>query len=83
VIFSGSSGAPLKGVMIEHGSLLYINWASGFYVGNGKTTFLYTPQSHLFNNHTIFTPLVTGNMIVVYEGTDDTNATIEKKFDRQ
>ena len=79
VIFtSGSTGAP-KGVMIEHGSLLnYINWASGFYVGNDKTTFpLYSSISFDLTITSIFTPLTTGNMIVVYED-DDTSVLIEK-----
>ncbi|NHN25923.1 amino acid adenylation domain-containing protein [Flavobacterium jejuense] len=79
VIFtSGSTGTP-KGVMIEHGSLLnYINWASAFYVGKDKTTFpLYSSISFDLTITSIFTPLITGNTVIVYEE-DDTSVLIEK-----
>ena len=68
---SGSTGKP-KGVMIEHKSLLnYINWASGVYVKGEKATFpLYSSISFDLTVTSIFTPLITGNQIVVYQDTN-------------
>ncbi len=65
---SGSTGTP-KGVMIEHRSLAnYITWAAGNYVKNEKATFpLYTSISFDLTITSIFTPLITGNKIMVYE----------------
>lgn len=65
---SGSTGTP-KGVMIEHRSLMnYIKWAAGNYVKNEKATFpLYTSISFDLTITSIFTPLITGNKIMVYE----------------
>lgn len=68
---SGSTGTP-KGVMIEHRSLAnYITWAAGNYVKNEKATFpLYTSISFDLTTTSIFTPLITGNKIMVYEEND-------------
>jgi iturin family lipopeptide synthetase C len=79
VIFtSGSTGTP-KGVMIEHGTLLnYIFWAAEVYVENTRTTFpLYSSISFDLTITSIFTPLITGNTIVVYEE-DEKSVLIEK-----
>ncbi|HYE53804.1 MAG TPA: amino acid adenylation domain-containing protein, partial [Chitinophagaceae bacterium] len=65
---SGSTGKP-KGVMIEHGSLYnYINWARDQYVRGEKGDFaLYTSIAFDLTITSIFTPLVTGNSIIVYK----------------
>lgn len=69
---SGSTGKP-KGVMIEHASLVnYIWWAIKQYVNNQKTAFpLYTSFSFDLTVTSIFTPLITGNEIVVYADTNN------------
>jgi len=77
VIFtSGSTGKP-KGVVIKHHSLLnYITWASDFYINNSKATFpLYTSISFDLTITSIFTPLISGNKIMVYQnaGADTIN----------
>ncbi|GAA4279089.1 non-ribosomal peptide synthetase [Aquimarina mytili] len=69
IIFtSGSTGTP-KGVMIEHGTLLnYIFWASDSYVKEEELTFpLYSSISFDLTVTSIFTPLITGNTIIVYK----------------
>jgi amino acid adenylation domain-containing protein len=68
---SGSTGRP-KGVMINHRAIVnYIWWAAGTYVKNEKMDFpLYTSISFDLTVTSIFTPLVTGNTIVVYRGED-------------
>ncbi|AOM78756.1 non-ribosomal peptide synthetase [Pedobacter steynii] len=69
IIFtSGSTGKP-KGVVIQHSSLLnYISWASDFYIGSSKATFpLYTSISFDLTITSIFTPLISGNKIIVYQ----------------
>jgi polyketide synthase PksJ len=65
---SGSTGKP-KGVMIGHRSLVnYITWAAGQYVGESKATFpLFTSISFDLTVTSIFTPLITGNKIVIYK----------------
>ncbi len=73
VIFtSGSTGTP-KGVMIEHATLLnYIYWAATYYVKEEELTFpLYSSISFDLTVTSIFTPLITGNTIIVYK--DETN----------
>lgn len=70
---SGSTGAP-KGVMVEHRGLVnYIWWAKKMYVRNEKEVFpLYTSLSFDLTVTSIFTPLISGNTIVVYydDGTE-------------
>lgn len=65
---SGTTGAP-KGVMIEHRSLVnYIWWAAQRYVKNEKVTFpLYSSISFDLTVTSVFTPLITGNKILIYE----------------
>ncbi len=65
---SGSTGKP-KGVMIEHGSLInYISWASDYYLDGEEATFgLYTSISFDLTVTSIFTPLITGNKIIIYK----------------
>jgi iturin family lipopeptide synthetase C len=68
---SGSTGYP-KGVMIQHNSLVnYISWAAKQYVRNERINFpLYTSISFDLTVTSIFTPLISGNAIVVY-GSED------------
>ncbi len=71
---SGSTGKP-KGVMIEHQSLTnYIWWASKVYLHREKLNFpLFTSISFDLTVTSIFTPLITGNAIVIYNGDVDDN----------
>ena len=66
---SGTSGQP-KGVMIEHHGLVdYVCWAAKTYVKNESVHFpLFTSISFDLTVTSIYTPLVTGNSIVVYGG---------------
>ncbi|MCY8499542.1 amino acid adenylation domain-containing protein [Bacillus atrophaeus] len=68
---SGSTGNP-KGVLIEHRGLAnYIWWAKEVYVKGEKTNFpLYSSVSFDLTVTSIFTPLVTGNTVIVYDGED-------------
>lgn len=65
---SGTTGKP-KGVMIEHHSLVnYICWAAGEYVAGEQATFpLYTSISFDLTITSVFTPLITGNKLVIYQ----------------
>jgi len=78
---SGSTGRP-KGVLVRHRGLVnYITWAAGTYVGNEKAAFpLYTSISFDLTVTSIFTPMVTGNTIVVY-GEEKQYSIIEKVID--
>lgn len=64
---SGTTGMP-KGVMIEHKSLVnYTCWAAEQYLPEGKSAFaLHTSISFDLTITSIFTPLITGNTIVIY-----------------
>lgn len=64
---SGSTGKP-KGVMIEHQGLVnYIWWAKQMYIKNEDDAFaLYSSLSFDLTVTSIFTPLISGNRIVVY-----------------
>ena len=75
---SGTTGEP-KGVMVEHRGLVnYIWWAAKTYMKNQPAAFsLCTTISFDLTVTSIFTPLVTGNTIVVYKG-DDKEFPIEK-----
>ena len=66
---SGSTGRP-KGVILEHrGIVNYIRWAAGTYVKNEKADFpLYTSFAFDLTVTSIYTPLVTGNAVVIYGG---------------
>jgi amino acid adenylation domain-containing protein len=76
---SGSSGKP-KGVMITHRSLInYINWAAGYYIAKTISAFpLFTSISFDLTVTSIFTPLITGNKIILYEEEEDKSMLIEK-----
>ncbi|MDR4435229.1 non-ribosomal peptide synthetase [Bacillus tequilensis] len=66
---SGSTGKP-KGVAIEHQGLTnYIWWARRVYVKGEKTNFpLYSSIAFDLTITSVFTPLITGNSIIVYRG---------------
>jgi bacitracin synthase 3 len=66
---SGTTGNP-KGTMIEHCGLRnYIWYAADQYVKNESITFpLYTSISFDLTVTSIFTPLITGNKIIIYKG---------------
>jgi iturin family lipopeptide synthetase A len=68
---SGSTGRP-KGVMAEHQGLVnYIWWAAQKYVKNERINFsLYSSISFDLTVTSLFTPLITGNEIVIYEAMD-------------
>ncbi len=65
---SGSTGQP-KGVVVNHEALLnYIMWAFKTYVNSEITSFpLFSSISFDLTITSIFTPLVSGNKIVVYK----------------
>ena len=69
---SGTTGRP-KGIMIEHHSLVnYICWATDQYVAGEQATFpLYTSISFDLTITSIFTPLITGNKLVIYQEDSD------------
>ncbi len=71
---SGTTGNP-KGVLIEHRSLVnYIHWAAETYVKNEAVDFpMFGSISFDLSVTSIFTPLITGNRIVMYSGWNDGN----------
>lgn len=75
---SGTSGQP-KGAMIEHRNLLnYIWWAQKVYVKGEEVNFpLFTSVAFDLTVTSIFTPLITGNTLVIYSD-DDQDLLIEK-----
>ncbi|MDQ1354395.1 MAG: hypothetical protein QG657_4704, partial [Acidobacteriota bacterium] len=64
---SGSTGKP-KGVMVEQQSVVnYIWWAAKCYVKGERVNFpLYTSISFDLTVTSIYTPLITGNAVVIY-----------------
>ncbi len=65
---SGSTGRP-KGVLISHRSLVnYTLWAEKTFVKNEKVNFpLYTSISFDLTITSIFTPLISGQTIIIFE----------------
>lgn len=76
---SGSTGKP-KGVMIEHKGLTnYVWWASKIYLcDEGESMGLYSSISFDLTVTTIFTPLISGNRIIIYKDDDETEFVIYK-----
>lgn len=68
---SGTTGRP-KGALIEHTGLVnYITFAAENYVKGESVNFpLYTSLSFDLTVTSIFTPLVTGNSLIIYSGDD-------------
>ncbi|MCB2298642.1 non-ribosomal peptide synthetase [Clostridium tagluense] len=75
---SGSTGKP-KGVMIEHQGLTnYIWWAKKMYLEDeNEVMALYSSISFDLTATSIFTPLISGNQIVIYD-TDETEFVLYK-----
>jgi len=75
---SGSTGTP-KGAMIRYQGLMnYAWWAAKTYIRGEKINFpLYTSISFDLTITSIFTPLITGNKIIIYEP-DGNEILIEK-----
>jgi amino acid adenylation domain-containing protein len=65
---SGSTGRP-KGVVVRHRELVnYVTWASETYVRGEALNFpLFTSISFDLTVTSLFTPLVTGNTVIIYE----------------
>lgn len=65
---SGSTGVP-KGVQISHANLLnYVDWSADYY---GKATFpFYSSLAFDLTVTSIYTPMFTGDTIIVYKGND-------------
>ncbi len=77
---SGSTGKP-KGVMIEQrGVVNYIIWANKVYVRGDKITFpLYSSYAFDLTVTSMFTPLISGNRIIIYNE-DNEEILIRKIF---
>lgn len=75
---SGSTGKP-KGVMIEHQGLTnYIWWAKKMYLKDENEVMpLYSSIAFDLTITSIFTPLISGNQIVIYD-TDETEFVLYK-----
>ena len=75
---SGSTGKP-KGVMIEHQGLTnYIWWANKMYLKNeDEVMALYSSISFDLTVTSIFTPLISGNKIIIYDN-DETEFVLYK-----
>ena len=69
---SGSTGKP-KGVMIEHGGLVnYIWWAKNTYFETTEESIaLYSSIAFDLTVTSIFTPLISGNKMIIYNNNDD------------
>nr|WP_154983063.1 non-ribosomal peptide synthetase [Paenibacillus xylanexedens] len=74
---SGSTGKP-KGVMVEHRGLTnYIRWADQTYVRGEKICFsLYSSISFDLTVTSMFTPLLSGNQIIIYS--EDVDFALER-----
>lgn len=81
---SGSTGKP-KGAMIGHKGLVnYIWWAAQVYLkGDAEVFALYSSLSFDLTVTSIFTPLISGNRIVVYRDDGDEYVLFSIMKDRQ
>ncbi|MBC8062862.1 MAG: amino acid adenylation domain-containing protein [Clostridiaceae bacterium] len=80
---SGSTGKP-KGAMITHQGLVnYISWADKRYVRGDKISFaLYSSISFDLTVTSTFTPLISGNKIVIYH-CDNNDILIRRIFEEK
>lgn len=78
---SGSTGKP-KGVMIrQRGLVNYITWAARVYVQGEQLDFaLYSSIAFDLTVTSIFTPLISGNRVIVYHHSRDGEPLIRKVF---
>ncbi|MCY8372394.1 non-ribosomal peptide synthase/polyketide synthase, partial [Bacillus haynesii] len=78
---SGSTGKP-KGVMIrQRGLVNYITWADRVYVQGEQLDFaLYSSIAFDLTVTSIFTPLISGNRVIVYQDSGDGEPLIRKVF---
>ncbi|MCY9393355.1 amino acid adenylation domain-containing protein, partial [Bacillus haynesii] len=78
---SGSTGKP-KGVMIRQSGLVnYITWAEHVYVQGEQLDFaLYSSIAFDLTVTSIFTPLISGNQVIVYQHSGDGEPLIRKVF---
>ncbi|PMB02626.1 non-ribosomal peptide synthetase [Fischerella thermalis CCMEE 5273] len=70
---SGSTGYP-KGTMIEHGGLVnYVSWAKKTYIGSSETEVFpfYSSLAFDLTVTSIFTPLISGNTVIIYPEEED------------
>ncbi len=68
---SGTTGYPKAAVISHKGLSNYIIWAKEFYIGNEEFAFpLFTSISFDLTLTSIFVPLISGNTIHVYYGSD-------------
>jgi amino acid adenylation domain-containing protein/non-ribosomal peptide synthase protein (TIGR01720 family) len=77
---SGSSGRP-KGVVVEHrGVVNYIAWAIRQYVRGEQISFpLFTSISFDLTVTSLFTPLLSGNSLIIY-GQEDSGVLLQRIF---
>jgi len=75
---SGSTGNP-KGVKIQHGSLVnYVCWAAQVYLKGERLDFpLYSSLAFDLTVTSIYTPLLTGNKVVVYPNTTQESPVVD------
>lgn len=65
---SGSTGTPKGAIITQKGLVNYIMWANKVYIRGEKVSFpLYSSLSFDLTITSIFTPLISGNSIVLYE----------------
>lgn len=66
---SGTTGNP-KGVLVEHGNVVnYLSWAKKKYVKHDNSNFaLYTSLGFDLTVTSLYTPLISGHSVVVYNG---------------
>jgi len=66
---SGTTGQPKGTVLTHRGIVNYLRWAAKTYVKEETATFpLYTEISFDLTVTSLFTPLITGNTIIIYRG---------------
>lgn len=82
VIYTSGTTGGSKGVAVEHRAVVnYVCWAAATYLKGENLNFpLYSSISFDLTVTSIFTPLITGNTIIVYKG-DEHDLLIEKVID--
>ncbi|WP_179090402.1 non-ribosomal peptide synthetase/type I polyketide synthase [Paenibacillus sp. FSL R7-0337] len=78
---SGTTGNP-KGVLLEHRNIVgYLKWAAKTYVKNENSNFpLYSSLGFDLTVTSLFTPLITGHTVIVYNG-DNKGQLLEQIID--